>query len=336
MLRLPGVEPRELAVSGARAVACSNIALVKYWGKADVERNLPAVPSLSMTLDGLRTVTTVAFSATLTEDVVSIGGSVATGKPRDRAVALLERVRALAGVPHRARVESANDFPTAAGLASSASGFAALALAAVAAAGREVDLSEVSALARSASASAARSVYGGYAALGAGAERAERVASAADFPLAMLVAVTATGPKSLGSTEAMTRTAQTSPYYRAWVEGAPALFEQARSALLSRDLRGLGEAMEQSTLQMHATMHTSVPAVVYWVPATLSAMACVTELRTAGVPAYFTIDGGPHVKVLTSPEHADEVRAKLTGAAGVLRVLSCTPGPDAFVEETWE
>ena len=315
----------------ARAVAHSNIALAKYWGKADVEENLPAVPSLSMTLDALRTATEVRFEGDAAADTVVLDGEPASGRPRQRVIELLDRVRALAGTEQRAFVESTNDFPTAAGLASSASGFAALALAATAAAGVVIDSEGVSALARRSSASAARSIYGGFVSLAAGGRAAERVAPGDHFPLRMLVAVTASGPKSIGSTEAMKRTAETSPYYPAWVEGAPTVYQRVRAAVLERDFDALGEAMEQSTLMMHASMHAATPAVMYWTPATVAAMARVRALRSDGVDAYFTIDGGPHVKVLTPPTSADEVSRALAEVDGVRQVIDCCAGGDARV-----
>ncbi|HEV8246842.1 MAG TPA: diphosphomevalonate decarboxylase, partial [Polyangiaceae bacterium] len=160
--------------ASARAVAHSNIALAKYWGKADEAQNLPAVPSLSLTLAGLRTATRVSFEPALASDVVVLDGIELGGRPLARVRTLLDRVRSLGGFSHFARVESHNDFPTASGLASSASGFAALALAASSAAGLELSLEQMSALARAASASAARSIFGGYVALEAGAPFAER------------------------------------------------------------------------------------------------------------------------------------------------------------------
>lgn len=315
----------------ARAVAHSNIALAKYWGKADVERNLPAVPSLSLTLDALSTTTSVELDAALESDEAQLDDHAVAGRPLARIIQLLDRVRARAGLETRARVVSHNDFPTAAGLASSASGFAALALAATRAAGLETAPEEVSALARASSASAARSVYGGFASLGAGAEAAERVASPDHFPLAMLVAVTATGPKAVGSTDGMQHTAGTSPYYAAWVEHAPQLYDEVRRAVLARDLEALGAAAEQSALMMHACMLAARPAVVYFSPVTLSVMERVRALRQSGTPAFYTMDAGPHVKVLTAPGAATSVAAALFDVPGVGRVIRCAPGPDAHL-----
>lgn len=313
----------------ARALAHSNIALAKYWGKADVERNLPAVPSLSLTLDNLRTVTTVEFDGALSRDEATLDDEALADRPLERITALLDRVREMAGISERARVVSRNDFPTAAGLASSASGFAALALAATAAAGLDATPQEVSALARASSASAARSVYGGFVSLGAGAEAAEQVAAPDHFPVAMLVAVTATGPKSIGSTRGMQHTAATSPYYAAWVEHAPRLYDEVRAAVVARDLEALGAASEQSALMMHASMLAARPAVIYLSPVTLSVMERVRALREGGTPAFYTMDAGPHVKVLTAPADATSVAAALFEVPGVQRVIRCAPGPDA-------
>lgn len=315
----------------ARVVAHANIALAKYWGKSDVTRNLPAVPSLSLTLGGLRTVTQVTIDPTLSSDTAVLDGAATTGRALARITELLARVRKLAGETAPARVESSNEFPTAAGLASSASGFAALALAAVHAYGLTLEPAAVSALARASSASAARSVFGGFVTLGAGAEAAAPLAGPEHWPLVMLVAVTVPGPKSIGSTDGMQHTAATSPYYRAWLEAAPELFAAAQHAVLTRDLNALGAAMEQSTLLMHASMLGARPAVIYLAPATLAVMAAVTELRQRGVPAFYTMDAGPHVKVLTLPEYAAEVEHTLTSHPAVSGVIRCTPGPDAKV-----
>ncbi|MFZ5894390.1 MAG: diphosphomevalonate decarboxylase [Myxococcota bacterium] len=314
------------------AVACSNIALVKYWGKSPRGQNLTAVPSLSLTLDALRTTTHVRFDATLSEDRVQIGDSWVSGRPLERAVRLLDEVRALASLRERAEVISNNDFPTASGLASSASGFAALALAAQAAAGLTLTSAEVSRLARRASASAARSLFAGYAELLAEAESAEAVAPPDWLDVRMLVAVTTLGPKSTLSTDGMLHTQATSPYYPAWVSSAPAIFERAKQALLARDLEALGSAMEHSTLLMHASMMAAQPSLIYLRAATISVIECVRALRAQGYLAFFTMDAGPHVKVLVERSSAAHVTAQLAAVPGVTRVIESAPGPAAYLE----
>lgn len=321
-----------MTARAAVSVACANIALAKYWGKADERENLPAVPSLSLTLAGLATRTRVEVDPALGEDDVALDGAPARGRALDRVVGVLEELRKLRGARLFARVTSANDFPTASGLASSASGFAALALAGAAAFGLELAPEAVSALARRASASAARSVFGGYVALEAGAASAERVLSGDAFPLRMVVALTASGPKSVGSTEGMLRTAATSPYYRPWVDDAPRVYRAVREAVLLRDLGALGPAVEASALRMHASMFAAEPPIVYFSPATLAAMQTVCSLRARGTLAFYTMDAGPHVKVLTAPADADTVAEALRATPGVERVVVCAPGPDATLE----
>jgi diphosphomevalonate decarboxylase len=321
------------AIGGkARARARANIALAKYWGKSDAALNLPAVPSISMTLDPLITETTVEFSASLQRDELLLNEQPALEVEVGRASQLLDRVRAEAGLSLRARVASHNQFPTASGLASSASGFAALAAAARAAAGLAFDPAKTSALARRSSASAARSVFGGYVELPAGSPGDDALAAHVLWPpdywgLCIVVAVTAEGRKAVGSTDGMTHTRVTSPYYDAWIQAAPQLASEVREGLRARDLARVGRAMEQSTLAMHACGLAADPGLVYWQPATLAAFACVRELRASGLQVYATMDAGPHVKALCHAADAAQVSRALAGAPGVLRTLLAGPGP---------
>jgi diphosphomevalonate decarboxylase len=325
--------------STATAIAHPNIALAKYWGKRDHGHNLPAVPSLSVTLAGMATTTTVTFDERLDADRFTLGGEPAPPGAHKRVVALLDRVRAMAGTTARADVVSANDFPTAAGLASSASAFAALALAASRAAGLTATEAMVSDLARKSSVSAARSAIGGFVELLAGSPmppgeetlEASPVAPPDHFPLRVLVAVTREGPKATLSTEGMLHTQRTSPYYPAWVETAPALFARVRAAVLARDLPALGLAAEESALRMHAAAIAACPGLVYWAAGTVEVMDEVRRLRASGMPAYFTIDAGPHVKVFTTVEHEDAIERAITQVPGVRRVLRARPGGPARI-----
>ncbi len=313
----------------ASAVAHANIALCKYWGKQLGGDHLAAVPSLSLTLEALATRTTVHFDAGLPEDDISIDGRPAGSRESARVRALLDRVRARGGLQSRARVVSSNDFPTAAGLASSASGFAALALASLAAAGLPHGPELVSRLARESSVSAARSAFGGFATLAAGAEAAAPLAVPNPDDYSLVIAVTARGPKSVGSSEGMELTRSTSPYYGEWVRTSPGVFEEVRTGLLQGDLARAGAAMEHSTLLMHACMMSARPGLIYWRPATLAALAQVRQLQGSGLEAFFTMDAGPHVKVLTRPARAERVAAALKATPGVERVIVSGPGQAA-------
>jgi diphosphomevalonate decarboxylase len=310
-------------------VAHPNVALSKYWGKRPVEGNVPAVPSLSVTLGGLATRTRVRWRAGLASHRVVLGGQELGPADAKRAVALLDRVRQAAGLCELAEVESSSDFPVASGLASSASGFAALALAAVRGAGLDWDAARVSDLARRSSASAARSIFGGFVELDDGVARP--VAPRDHLPLVVLVCVTTEAPKTIGSTEGMFLTMERSPYARAWLEEAPRLHELLREALLARDFDRVGRLAEASALAMHASAMAA--GVVYFTGATLAALDAVRALRDRGTSAYATMDAGPHVKVLVRPADAARVRGVLESVAGVLRVIEARPGEGARVEE---
>ena len=321
------------------AVAGTNIALVKYWGKRDPELNLPATGSLSLTLAEMGTRTTVRFGGVSGGDRVRLGNAPADDRFAWRVSRFLDVIRQQAGHTQSAEVVTENTVPTAAGLASSASGFAALALAASRAAGLSLAPPALSALARIGSGSAARSIFGGFVEMARG-ERpdgsdsfARPLEESAPWDVRLVIAVTASEAKALGSTAAMDRTARTSPFYAAWVAGSDADLVAARAAISSHDLERLGIVAERSALRMHATAMAADPAIIYWNPATLAAMHAVLALRTGGVAAFFTIDAGPHVKVLCEAAQAPAVAAALAAVPGVQRTLVASPGQGARVVE---
>lgn len=321
-------------IGRARAHAHANIALAKYWGKSDARLNLPAVPSVSLTLREMTTTTTVDPDPRLKEDVFELDGRPARQSELRRVVEMLERVRELARSPIHARVESRNDFPTASGLASSASGFAALAAATTCAYGVSLTPAALSALARASSASAARSVFGGFVLLPAGERGDGRLAARALHPenhwdVRIVVAVTDEGEKDIGSTTGMEGSRKTSPLYAAWLDQAEVLTRRLRKALTARDLDAVGTAMEQSTVAFHAVAMSSVPPAFYWKPATLAVLETVRGLRAKGVPAYATMDAGPHVKVLCEATNVKRVERALRDVPGLRRTIVGSPGPGA-------
>jgi diphosphomevalonate decarboxylase len=325
-------------VTTAVAVAHPNVALSKYWGKRDGPGNYPAVPSLSVTLSGLATRTSVRFDDALAEDVVTLDGQLSSGNVRERVTSLLDRVRAAAGDGRRAEVVSQNDFPTASGLASSASGFASLALAAVRAIGLDWDASIVSDLARRSSGSAARSVFGGYVALDAApvGVREDWVLSATPvappdiLPLLVLVCMTTEQRKATGSTAGMIETLRRSPYARAWLDESPRIHARLREALLARDFAVVGELAEASSLAMHASAIAA--GVVYWNGATLDLLGVVRRLRDSGIEVFASVDAGPHVKVLLLERDHDIVRMAIDSVPGLRRVVVARPACGATLE----
>jgi len=319
----------------ATAVAHPNIALIKYWGKSDIEQNIPAVGSLSITLDGLTTTTAVSFNSDLEEDEFLLGGQ-AIPKMSGRVSRCLDLVRERVGARTRARVESNNDFPTAAGLASSASGFAALVTAADAAMGANIPQNELADMARRSSGSASRSLFGGFVELrltpdGPLPTETRQILEPFDWPLRVAVAVTDAGPKEIGSTEGMVRTERTSPYYASWVDSSEDDLAEARTAIARRDFEVLAEVSESSCLKMHAVMLSARPGLVYWNGATVECIRKVRNLRADGVPVFFTVDAGPQVKAVCAPEAFDRVAAELSAVEGVSQVLASGLGEGARV-----
>lgn len=315
--------------SGARqatAVAHPNIALVKYWGKSDAECNIPAMASLSITLDELTTRTTVRVDPELDHDEFLLEGREAPAMA-GRVTACLDRLRSLTGRHEFALIESENYFPTGAGLASSASGFAALVVAADAAFDTGLDRAELADLARRSSGSAARSLYGGFVelCLTGNEERpteTRQILEPAAWPLRAAVAVTETGPKEVGSSEGMQLSERTSPFYGSWVASSGSDLAAARSAVDRRDFAALADVSESSCLKMHAVMLSSRPGLVYWNGATVECLHRVRELRKRGVPVFFTVDAGPQVKAVCLPEAFARVAAELETVPGVVELLS--------------
>ena len=328
----------KVAHSGVTVYAGINIALVKYWGKVDSQQNLPAVGSVSLTLSEPGTTTIVRFDPALDEDVFELDG-VTSVDPR--VSALLDGVRQAASSTRRASVQSVNTVPTAAGLASSASGFAALGLAAWRAAqlpvhgpGSGFDLSpnanfdpRLLDLVRRGSGSAPRSLLGGFARREAGTGALSAVRPDGEWDLRLVIGLTVAGPKPWSSRDGMDLSKETSPYFDAWVASHPADLDAACDAIGRRDLRALGEVMEHSTLKMHACMLATRPPLRYWASATLAALDVIDALRRDGILVYATMDAGPHVKALCAAVDADRVREALSPVCR--QVLVCQAGPGA-------
>jgi diphosphomevalonate decarboxylase len=323
-------------VATVTARACANIALVKYWGKRDARLNLPATGSLALSLAALVTETTVEFDPALEKDTLELDGMAGTETQLARMVEFLDLVRSQAGVAIRAKVTSRNEFPTASGLASSASGFAALAIAATQAAGLDMTPRELSILARRGSGSAARSIFGGFVRMRTGVENEDAYAEPVESPLVdsirMVVAVVGGGtPKQHTSRDAMEHTAKTSPYFRAWLDVVPHDLETAEAALAEGDLEKLGTLAEANAFAMHACAMAARPGIVYWRPATLAVLSHVRGLRECGVAAWSTMDAGPHVKVITTVEDASAIAMQLRDMEGVTAVTISAAGTPAAV-----
>lgn len=316
----------------ATARANTNIALIKYWGKRDEKLFLPTNSSLSLTLDRFFTTSTVEFLEELKEDELLINGSSASHDELLRVSNFLNIVRKIAGVEAYAVVKSENNVPTAAGFASSASAFAALAAASTKALGIELSRDELSVLARQGSGSACRSIYGGFVEWEKG-ERADGIDSKAvqllpedEWKLTILSAVVSSERKKVSSREGMKRTVETSPFYKGWLDTVQKDLFTAKTAIKEKDFLTLGEVMENNALKMHGTMLGAKPPILYWESGTIEVINCIYELRYSGIPAFFTIDAGANVKVLCPVEDEVTVSEALMMQKGVTNVITCHPG----------
>jgi diphosphomevalonate decarboxylase len=327
-----------MPVSKAAAIANSNIAFIKYWGNRDPKLRVPATGSISMNLDGLYSRTTVTFNPALAADVVVLSGEAHSPASAKRVSEHLDRIRTLAKISTFARVDSHNNFPTGAGIASSASGFAALTVAACAAAGLQLAERELSILARQGSGSASRSIPAGFVewqtglSADGGDSYAFSIAPPDHWVLVDCIALVSMEHKAVGSADGHAL-APTSPLQPARIEDTSRRLQACREALLARDFARLAEVVEEDSTMMHAIMMTSNPPLYYWHPATLAVMQAVRGWRAGGLPACFTIDAGPNVHVLTTAESAAEVERRLRSLPGVLKILTARPGPGAALVE---
>ncbi|HLR64647.1 MAG TPA: diphosphomevalonate decarboxylase [Pseudogracilibacillus sp.] len=307
----------------ATAKAHTNIALIKYWGKRNEELILPTNNSLSVTLDGFYTETTVTFDDSLSEDHFLLNEKEVTGVPYEQVTNYLNMFRELVKQPHLfAKVDSTNHVPTAAGFASSASGFAALAAATAKALNLNATDAELSRFMRRGSGSACRSVYGGFVEWEMGEKddgsdsQAIQIAPQDHWDMRVAAVVLDAKEKSVSSRVGMKKTVDTSLFYDGWLKGIPHDLSEIKDGIHHRDFEKVGEIAEANCLKMHATTLGTFPPFTYWQDVTMQVMQEVWRLRENGTLAYFTIDAGPNVKVLYLPEDEEKV-------LGQIRQLDC-------------
>jgi diphosphomevalonate decarboxylase len=313
--------------------AGSNIAFIKYWGVADPAANLPLNSSISMTLADAHTTTTVMWDSRqeLADDEIVVNDRHLCGDAGLRIVRHLDRIRTIAGVTHRARIHSRNNFPIASGIASSASGFAALTVAGCRALELDLNAVDLSALSRHGSGSASRSLFGGFVHWDRGSDPESSVARQLFAPghwqLIDVVAVVSTEPKQVSS-EGGHSLAATSPLNEARVMNAEKILPAVVGAIRERDLERLGTLIELDALAMHAVMMTSTPSLVYWLPGTIEVIQSVRRWREEdGLCAYFTIDAGPNVHVICETQDEADVRHRLSELHSVRDLVVSGPGP---------
>jgi len=297
----------------ATALAPSNLAFIKYWGKKNEELTLPENGSISMNLSNLTTTTTVEFSPDLQEDTIIFNGQQETNQG-NRVIKHLDRVRRLARIEDRAKVATENDFPTATGLSSSASGFAALTLAAAKAAGLSLTEKELSILARQGSGSACRSIPDGFVEWVDGGTSETSYAVSLYPPdywdIADVIAVVSKSKKDVSTTKGHTL-AHSSPFFPIRLARIKKKIELVKQSLQEKDFPAFGKLVEAEALELHAIMLTSDPPLVYWFPGTIEVMHAVRKWRRDGLQVYFSVNTGQDIHLLCQRKDAEEV-AELT------------------------
>ena len=316
--------PRTPGTAG-EAYAPANIALCKYWGKRDPEINLPVTDSFSISLGdrGARTTIEMADQDTL---IVNGEPAVPDAPIATRLFSYLDLFRPAPDAGFR--VETVSTIPIGAGLASSASGFAATVLALDRLFAWELDDPALSILARLGSGSACRSIQPGFVWWQAGEapDGMDSYGIPVDTPweeLCIGLLTLAAGEKPISSREAMNRTVAESILYRAWPDKVAEDLAEIRAAVDTRDFDRLGKAAESNALTMHATMWGCRPPVIYWLPESAAVIQKVQGLRADGVPVYLTMDAGPNVKLLMCKKDA----ASLTGHFPELSVVDPWAAP---------
>ncbi len=323
-----------MSIQTATAVAHPNIAFIKYWGNRDNTLRLPDNGSISMNLEELATRTRVTFDPALTSDIFDLNGIRQTGTTLQRVTSQLNILRGVRGIATRAHILSENNFPTGAGIASSASAFAALTLAAIHALGLEMIEKDLSRLARRGSGSACRSIPTGFVEWYRGSSDkdsfAVSFAKPAHWNLVDCIALVESGHKKTGSSEGH-KLASSSPFQVARVADADRRIERCRAAILSRDFAELADIIEEDSNMMHAVMMTSRPPLFYWEPATIEIMKAVQAWRKTGIPVAYTIDAGPNVHVICEAVALENIKHRLSSLPGVKEIVLAHPGGPAKI-----
>ncbi|NMB57802.1 MAG: diphosphomevalonate decarboxylase [Chloroflexi bacterium] len=320
----------------AKAVSHPNIAFIKYWGNRDSSLRIPVNGSISMNMAELETITTVTFTPSLSADQLTLNGKKADPGQVQRVTDFLDIIRKMAGFNFFADVVSTNNFPTGAGIASSAAAFSALALAGSKAAGLELDEKTLTRLARRGSGSASRSIPDGFVEWLPGSTDEDSysisLASASSWDLRDVIAVVAADEKKTGSSEGH-GLAGTSPFQTTRVADAPRRLSICREAIISHDFDKLAAVMELDSDMMHAVMMTSTPALFYWEPASLRIIKSVPMWRNQGIPCAYTVDAGPNVHILCPASSKDDISSRLSNMDGVVTVLETSAGGPARLLE---
>jgi diphosphomevalonate decarboxylase len=314
----------------ATAVAPSNIAFIKFFGKTDDVLRLPANSSISMCLSGAYTTTTVEFSPLFEADSIEMQGSMLSDIEAQRVISHLDRLRSKADSIQRAKVITINNFPKSSGIASSASGFAALTIATAAALELSLSERELSILARQGSGSACRSIPEGFVFWEKGIDTNSSYAYSlypSDYwNIYDIVAIVDDQVKKVSTTDGHLQFVSSS-FYQARLEQIPQKIEELKHALAKKDFELLGTIVEAEALNMHAVALAANPALLYLQPGSITVIKSVWELRSQGLPVYFTIDAGPNIHILCEEAYKADVLKNIRSIPQVKQLIENRPAP---------
>lgn len=323
--------------------ANANIALTKYWGKKSDELKTPYNSNTSVTLEGLETTTTVEFDKKYKIDSFSLDGKECPIDSSEfiEVKNMIDIIRKKANIKEKSKVVSNNNFPTAAGFASSASGLAALVYAATKAAGLELSTKELSILARMGSGSASRSLIDGFAIWHKGTKKdgsdsyAEQIAPKSHWPeFRILGCVISKNAKKIKSRAGMAQSVKTSPIFETWYTNAEKDAQKMVELIKAKKFEELGMLAQNDAILMHACAMTTRPSIIYWAPGTLEVIHKIMDLQDEGMKAYFTIDGGPKVKVICLEKDVPKLKQILGALESVHEIIECKPGTGPRVVNT--
>jgi len=312
----------------ATAKAPANIAFIKYWGKRNESLRIPMNSSISMNLSEVFTTTSVEFSKEYIDDALVINGNTVDGKEKERVSEFLDRIRKISKVKLNAKVVSKNNFPKGTGMASSASGFAALTLATTKALGLNLSEKELSILARLGSGSACRSIPDGIVEWKSGKQSNFSYAYSLYPPdywdIQDVILIIGEKDKKISSTEGHALV-ESSPFYKSRIAKMDTKIRDIKKALKEKDFTKFGQIIEEEAVNMHAVMMTSKPGLFYWLPETLKFMLLVQNWRDNGVESYFTIDAGPNIHIICEGKSVNKLMKKIKELKGIKNAIVNKP-----------
>lgn len=286
----------------------ANIALIKYWGKADDERMRPSTSSISLTLNEMYTETRLSLITDGVQDEFYIDGIQQSAEEHLKMSGIVDLFRQ--NPRDVVRIDTHNNMPTAAGLSSSSSGLSALVMACNELFQTDYDRESLAQMAKFASGSSARSFYGPVTAWDKDTGAIFPVQT--DLKLAMIMLVLTDQKKPISSREGMRRCVETSTNFREWVTQSEKDYDAMLTYLKQNDFTKIGELSEQNALMMHDTTLTANPPFSYLTEDSYQAMDKIRSLRKEGYACYFTMDAGPNVKVLCLEEDLERLTAILS------------------------